>query len=337
MDDETLVNKLLNGKRRFTLEQKKRLLKLDQVLDIPYIECRFGDPYQGLCRIVNNSNNNNKKQTIYRIPRLIKGIPSFCKTIVKHGNLPVLKVAIEFGCSHGQYLLAEAVKYGHLHIVRYLEELGYIFFLYHFRLAAKYGHLDILTYMHDKRFTHTTLNGYFQCIKYNRYRDTARWGIYDTVKPALNGRFHCMVDDIEYEWDEKAILYAAAGGFLDCVKFLGNNGYKLEYKVMVEAAKGGYLHIIEYVHEQGCSWNVEVMTIAARGRYFDIVRYLHEHGCPWINEVTTIAAAEGDLAMLQYAVDNGCGWDHDIWSIINITNDKTIRLYAYDHGCKCIV
>jgi hypothetical protein len=72
------------------------------------------------------------------------------------------------------------------------------------------------------------------------------------------------------------------------------------------ASKNGYLDCLKYVHEQGCPWNILTPAKAAENGHLDCLKYAYENGCPWDERTTERAAENGKLDCLKYAYENGC-------------------------------
>ncbi|KAL7752386.1 hypothetical protein RI367_001920 [Sorochytrium milnesiophthora] len=100
-----------------------------------------------------------------------------------------------------------------------------------------------------------------------------------------------------------AVVYAAAQGRLDVIKYLdeqGATGFSPE--VMDAAAIAGHLDIVEYLHRnrhEGCT--VNAMDGAAAAGHFEVVRFLHQHRQEGCKHQTFSRAAENghvDVAKL---------------------------------------
>jgi hypothetical protein len=100
--------------------------------------------------------------------------------------------------------------------------------------------------------------------------------------------------------------------YLDYIRFIHNNEKNKWSKeacietACVEAAKNGYLNCLKYIHENGYEWTKETCTEAASNGHLDCLMYAHENGCEWTSQTCTEAASNGHLNCLMYAHENGC-------------------------------
>ena len=92
-------------------------------------------------------------------------------------------------------------------------------------------------------------------------------------------------------------------GFLDCVKYGRENGYKCDNSSMICAAMGGYLECMEYLYKCGCPWSVEVCYCAMSNKHMACLKFARDNGCKW--DVTTTIASARDLDRLIYVLNDG--------------------------------
>ena len=78
------------------------------------------------------------------------------------------------------------------------------------------------------------------------------------------------------------ICWAAAGGYLEVVKYLHENGADITAhgnEAICRAVAGGYLAMVKYLHRHGAdiaACDHRIVRWAAKYGYTDIVRYLHK-------------------------------------------------------------
>ena len=87
------------------------------------------------------------------------------------------------------------------------------------------------------------------------------------------------------------------------------------------AAAGGYLDCLKYAHENGCPWCKKTCRNASERGYLNCLKYAYENGCPWDIETLLIAKINNHLDCLNYARENDCPWNLDLQSF-----------YDYYHG-----
>ena len=93
-----------------------------------------------------------------------------------------------------------------------------------------------------------------------------------------------------------------------------------------KVAENGYLECLKYVHENGCSWDKSVAEAAAANGHLQCLRYLHANGCSWDKTVSEAAMANGQLACLQYLHENGCSWDEG--AVYSAGGEGSVGLFA---------
>ena len=83
------------------------------------------------------------------------------------------------------------------------------------------------------------------------------------------------VDKGNEEWS----VWAAAGGSLECVRFVEEAGCKMGTPTCQAAAFRGHLEILRYAHENGCQWNSSVCKAASEIENEGVKEYAKQHGC----------------------------------------------------------
>ena len=90
------------------------------------------------------------------------------------------------------------------------------------------------------------------------------------------------------------------------------------------AAAGGHLNVLKWLRQEGCPWDESTFYYAAIEGHLDILKYAHENGCPWNEKTCSFAAWGGHLEVLKYARAHGCPWD----KAYCLTNERP-PIYAY--------
>lgn len=106
-----------------------------------------------------------------------------------------------------------------------------------------------------------------------------------------------------------SVIWAAAGGFLDIVKYLHSIGMPFHYDAITLAAWNGHFNVVKYLHSNGCKLISNATAYSALGGHLEIVKYLHENGCYWSDFTFTYAIRSGNVEIIKYVIDNGCRKD----------------------------
>jgi hypothetical protein len=59
------------------------------------------------------------------------------------------------------------------------------------------------------------------------------------------------------------------------------------------AAAGGYLEVLKWLHITGCPWDSGTCSAAAKGGYLEML-WARAHGCPWSKQDCDFASAVHD-------------------------------------------
>ena len=244
-----------------------------------------------------------------RLPQIIRTqllALGFSKKIVKHGQLELLKWAIDHKCfsnSTGSIIPYNmpglAAENGHLHILEFGVQNGWICDVWTCARAAFGGHLYIVKLLVKKGC----------CLNTTVLRAAAEGGHLHIVK---------WLKKKGCPWNELACQYAAAGGFLEVLQFLRSNECPWNEKTLMAAASNGHLHVFQWSIENGCPCNEYVCEAAAKKGYLELLQWarISYFACHTIEECNTWddnmcfhAAVGGQLKILQWAHESNCHWD----------------------------
>jgi hypothetical protein len=75
----------------------------------------------------------------------------------------------------------------------------------------------------------------------------------------------------------------------------------LEPRVCAAAAAGGYLEVLKWAREHDCRWDEMSCANAAEGGHLETLQWARENGCEWDWQTTANAAKGGHLELLQWA------------------------------------
>lgn len=139
-------------------------------------------------------------------------------------------------------------------------------------------------------------NGNIEMIKFLRMTNFA-WNAGGEVPTAYNmAAKNGHLEVLKYlqengcptDCKNKSIIdYAAAGGNLECVKYLVNAGFLVQKNTCNYAAFHGHLEVLKYLHEQGCTWDKEGIDLTFEGKnkdWKDCLIYMYLMDCKKIYE-----------------------------------------------------
>ncbi len=158
-------------------------------------------------------------------------------------------------------------------------------------------------------------------------------------------------------------IIAASNNQLEALKFLRNNGCRLNQQVVVEAARIGNLEMLKYCLEN-ISNKIDMKTnqglslcyVAATAGHVHVLKYLHENGYPWDDNIPHMASNCNRFECLKYAVEEGCpvnniiarsleavkflkarGLEWKTYATQNAVqaNDLELLKYAHENGAPC--
>ncbi len=127
---------------------------------------------------------------------------------------------------------------------------------------------------------------------------------------------YCVAN--ECPMDGRACGWAAAGGHLECLKYLREEAKApCDSETAAWAASDGRLHILEYLVEREFDqYSKAACEYAAKNGHLDCLKYLHETAkAPWTSRAVRWAHENDHPECLQYLLDNDCplptGWSHE--------------------------
>ena len=132
----------------------------------------------------------------------------------------------------------------------------------------------------------------------------------------------------------KNILTNKSPKWIQCIKVMKDNCYKLPGNSCYVAVYYGNVEFLKYAHENGCSWSEETCNIAVSKGYLECSKYAHENGCPWNAFACSGAASNGQLECLKYAHENGCLWNISTCHNAASRGQLECLKYAHENGCS---
>ena len=230
------------------------------------------------------------------------------RRIVKKGNLDMLKLALETGCTLKGDECSTAAMNGHLHCMKYLREEHHCPW--------------------DENTTHQAVrNGSVDCLRYAHengcpWRTQQDWrfgvdeGLQDICTLAVTlGRLDCL----KYV-HRKGVLFhpdvLIKAVDIECIKYARDHGAAWSKNLYHSAIVADSPALLRYLFENGCPWHgISECTAAVRYKRFHCLQLLHEFGCPWGAETCEAAAQINDTDVLLYLLRNDCPVCPNLWGM----------------------
>lgn len=255
-------------------------------------------------------------------------------------NFPYLFTLQKILAAPNRWPLFVALQFGDLDMVKYFVDNGEAVTAKCAEIAAEYGHLHCLKYLHDcdcpwtgSTYTAAFSNDNLECFKFAHQNGCSkaefRWH-----KNIDESNFQCFIYAYLNNFkpiQESTFLHQAL--FHDKLVSLkaGHTAGLPIQGALRGAVERGYLECLKYLREQGCAWDERVCSVAAGKGYLDILKYAHTHGCPWDERTCMFAAYYGHLNCLRYAHERGCPWDSKAY--LNKKLDLQCRNYLLLNRC----
>ena len=84
-----------------------------------------------------------------------------------------------------------------------------------------------------------------------------------------------------------------------------------------EAAAGGHLDVLKWLRNEGCPWDEWTCSAAANVGHLEVLKWLRKENdppCPWDEWTCSNAAEYGHLEVLKWLRNEGCPWDESTCS-----------------------
>jgi hypothetical protein len=168
-------------------------------------------------------------------------------------------------------------------------------------------------------------------LNFTKVDINAKYYIY--ISLAKNGYVNCLKYLYEngHKWENRICYFASQNGHLDCLKYLHKSGCKLNSNLYI-AGKKGYLECLKYLLENECKFDYDSAAYAAEGGYLKCLEYLHMNGCPMTYNTIQAAAENGKLECLKWLYKNHCPWNYNIFNR-TVFNGQVDCLKWLDENC----
>jgi hypothetical protein len=188
-----------------------------------------------------------------------------------------------------------------------------------YRAAVSVGSIEVIEYLRDLNQRETgedrfpklvnvaasnlcavaVLNNQVECLRYLVWADDS-----NAFNPVEGPMSALIRKKREVESLRPLATAAAAGGNIECLRFLHRRGLSWNAAECSAAAGAGKLECLQYLHGAGCPWDKDTCTAAAAGDHLPCLQYAHEHGCP-LDDSGSVAAGAASLACLRYLQEHG--------------------------------
>lgn len=126
-------------------------------------------------------------------------------------------------------------------------------------------------------------------------------------------------------------------GYEETFNILLKKGYDISticrFDVLRKVAKNGNLNFLKWLHENGCKMNASIFSDAVEGEHLKIVEWLLEIDCPKDRYSCFEAAKKGNLNLLIWLRNNNFPWDETITCIAAKKGHFELLKWAIENGC----
>lgn len=191
-------------------------------------------------------------------------------------------------------------------------------------VAAKGGALSTVMFMHAK----SQVSAYKPSVDWDEVCDgAASCGQLEVLAHLEDAGVMCITD--------RSCRAAARGGHVRILDWMlkRNKSKIVSASTVHAAAAGGQLDCLKWLRALGAPWARETAKMAAVGGHFELLRWARSKGCPWDEDTPAFCAQHGHLDMLQWAVTNGCPWDSDACYCAARGGQLEALQWLRAHGC----
>lgn len=139
------------------------------------------------------------------------------------------------------------------------------------------------------------------------------------------------------ECDSSMTHLAAELGHLDIlIWFHENTTVAWDQTTFARAARSGNLKYLQYLVDNNCPYDSDVYIHAAQAGQLDVLKYLHKTltDCEWTEWACAYAARNGHLGCLKYLHRNGCTWNKWVYKWAYSNNRHKCLQYLKKYGNK---
>ena len=108
-----------------------------------------------------------------------------------------------------------------------------------------------------------------------------------------------FVENRWYNIKNRLCSYTAANGYLEILKWVRENGCRLDSRTCTDAAENGHINVLKWARSNNCDWNKDTCANAAYNGHLEIIKWARRNGCVWDEWCCTNAAKNGARLILQ--------------------------------------
>ena len=258
---------------------------------------------------------------------LLKRIIMYC---CFKGNIEALKILLKKGYKLSIECIEKASSGGNIDCIKYILSLKDINANNNLSISNKSGlslNLDTVKFCLDnfkwnsKLLENASSKGFIECLEYicenyPVYKDYY-FNSYKIIKRACKKGFldcirythyiHNKYSKTSILWDIETVKICLENGFLEGLKYLYNNGCKIDTEQLYSEDIG----CLSFLKENGGKWNEYMPFYMAQKGNIKCLKYLHKNGCALNKDCLSIALSKGQIDCADYCYKNGAEWDPD--------------------------
>lgn len=146
--------------------------------------------------------------------------------------------------------------------------------------ASTAGMFDVVKWIWEQKMdTEDDMDSFYvhTCVGASRggHLGIFKWCLENGTENQLDGM-------CEYDFDiyQSVADTAAAGGYLEFLKYAVQHSVYPDVNTCSAAASGGHLDVLEWLIESGCEWDGDTCTKAIAGKHWEVLAWARENGCP---------------------------------------------------------
>jgi hypothetical protein len=236
----------------------------------------------------------------------------------KHADTATLAAAHDLGMEYTSSTMAGAAQRNKLAEVQYLHNQDCPWPSWLFEEAARSGRLELLRWCHEHGCPgdvelvthHAAAKGDIDMMAWILQQPGASLHKIYMQQAVYKGHIGMcqFLHSQQCQWHERCTGDAAAGGYLELLRWLVNNGCPWSaQELCMEAARGGSVAVLEYLREQELLTSVAMLTdmLSKAGAFEGLAaaQWLKEQGAEWPTE---FVHGQWYGAVLAWARAEGC-------------------------------
>jgi len=268
---------------------------------------------------------------------------------------------IDYNISIGEYLLKMSIINANLQILEYLCKRNCITNDNQSKIleyTIMYDSFDCFEYIiNSSNVTNTNcIQKLVQCAAeygllryieflYKKFKETCL-SSRAIQSAAAGGHLDCLV----YLHENGCPVYrsasssAAQNGHLECIKFLHKKMHSISFDGVETACVGGHFDCLEYIYNNYADYDectdeqkLMLSEYACRGGSLDCLKFIHINGFPLTTKAVERASEFGHLDCLKYLNENGCRFSQKAVKLILEKGHLDCLKYIYNLNCSVYI